>query len=862
MRRTKSAVLLFFLALVTMPAIVSAQTESRRSSSQRDTTVTAGFRYRASGLHELFFGSEYRDLWTSPIDVPILDMQNVAGGLTPTTAGGGFQTKSLRFRGNNGLLYGFRSVDKDPDVLPPGLEGTVIERLVQDQISSAHPVGPAIAAPLMEAAGILHTEPILLVLPDNAALGEFRERFAGTLGFFEARVTTEHATPFAGALEIIDSDELFNRIQAGADNRVDTRELLTARMFDLLIGDWDRHRGQWNWARFDEASVTRWVPIPEDRDQAFVRFDGLLLSMARTTTPQLVNFGDSYPDMLGLTWNGRELDRRFLVELDADVWDAVVSELQARLTDAVIDSAVAQMPLAFRRIDGMRLAHALKRRRDLLGEAAERFYELLAREVAVHGTDASELVTVDRNADGSVAMALLPVSGGSENNPFFQRTFLPDETSEIRVYLHGGDDRVVVGGDGSGTTLRFIGGAGNDVLIDSSSAGGIRLYTDDGDRSDGPSRVKVDRRTFVLPPKEKPTDLPPRDWGHMYRGVPWGGYGPDVGLFLGGGVHRIGYGFRHIPFASRVQVRTGYSTAGQTGRFDLSVQLHRSNSRVRAQLDARASGIEVLRFYGLGNETVLSGPNDNEYYRVKQIQYSVSPTLVMPVSTHVELSTGPTFWYSSTINQSGRFLATLPELYGAGKFGQVGWQAQAKIDSRDVPAAASRGVRLDLGGSLFPALWDVDSKYGEIHGVASTYFSATNAPLNPTLAVRAGGRKVWGHYPFQSAAYIGDASSVRLGRQNRYGGDASAYANAELRFKLSRIVLVLPGDVGLFALGDIGRTFLEGEESDRWHNALGGGVWISFLGPANTLSIAVARSEVGTSIEHQTSVYIQGGFAF
>ena len=29
------------------------------------------------------------------------------------------------------------------------------------------------------------------------------------------------------------------------------------------------------------------------------------------------------------------------------------------------------------------------------------------------------------------------------------------------------------------------------------------------------------------------------------------------------------------------------------------------------ELDARASGIEVLRFYGLGNETVITGPNDN-----------------------------------------------------------------------------------------------------------------------------------------------------------------------------------------------------------------------------------------------------------
>jgi hypothetical protein len=315
----------------------------------------------------------------------------------------------------------------------------------------------------MRAAGILHTEPRLVVLPDDAALGEFRERFAGTLGFFEERAITEHARPFAGALEIINSDELLIRVQRGPADRVDTRAFLAARLLDLLIGDWDRHRGQWTWARFGEEDVTYWTPIPEDRDQAFVRFDGLLLSLGRMTAPQLVNFGDYYPSMFGLTWNGRELDRRFLVELEAPVWDSVASALQARLTDAVIDSAVAQMPRAFRRIDGMRMAHALKSRRDQLGDAARRFYLLLAQEVAVNGTDAAERVAVERFSDGSVEVALSPTAAGLRNTAFFRRRFSPGETAEVRVYLHGGDDRALVVGDGSGITLRIIGGAGEDV---------------------------------------------------------------------------------------------------------------------------------------------------------------------------------------------------------------------------------------------------------------------------------------------------------------------------------------------------------------------------------------------------------------
>jgi hemolysin activation/secretion protein len=159
-------------------------------------------------------------------------------------------------------------------------------------------------------------------------------------------------------------------------------------------------------------------------------------------------------------------------------------------------------------------------------------------------------------------------------------------------------------------------------------------------------------------------------------------------------------------------------------------------------------------------------------------------------------------------------------------------------------------------GRVFPNLWDVESTFGEVHGHASTYLTAGGVPLQPTLALRAGGKKVWGDYPFQEAAFIGDARTVRLGRQNRYAGDAAVYGNAELRLDVGRVFLLLPARFGVFGLGDVGRVFLEGETSSTWHWAAGGGVWIAFLGRPNTLSLALAQSE------DKLAVYVSGGFAF
>jgi hypothetical protein len=86
--------------------------------------------------------------------------------------------------------------------------------------------------------------------------------------------------------------------------------------------------------------VAGWQPIPEDRDFAFSRYEGTVLAVARNWYPRWVVFGKRYPPMLGLTWQGWPLDRELLTELDKPAWDDIAADLQARLTDGVIDDAV------------------------------------------------------------------------------------------------------------------------------------------------------------------------------------------------------------------------------------------------------------------------------------------------------------------------------------------------------------------------------------------------------------------------------------------------------------------------------------------------------------------------------------------
>ena len=75
--------------------------------SPRIETLAPGPRYEAGWLTRFFLGSQWRDLWTTPIEAPVLDLQSFDGGLRPERRGGGQQTTSLRLQSGNGHTWSF-----------------------------------------------------------------------------------------------------------------------------------------------------------------------------------------------------------------------------------------------------------------------------------------------------------------------------------------------------------------------------------------------------------------------------------------------------------------------------------------------------------------------------------------------------------------------------------------------------------------------------------------------------------------------------------------------------------------------------------------------------------------------------------
>ena len=134
------------------PAAFTAQTQPDSA------LVTVGRHYKKSGLHNLFFGKHYRELWATPVSLPVFKMDRAFGGLKPVSLGGGFQTTSLTLKNKEGRPYVLRSIDKDPiKTLPPFLRKTFIVNVIRDQTSAGNPFASLVVPELSEAAaGLLH----------------------------------------------------------------------------------------------------------------------------------------------------------------------------------------------------------------------------------------------------------------------------------------------------------------------------------------------------------------------------------------------------------------------------------------------------------------------------------------------------------------------------------------------------------------------------------------------------------------------------------------------------------------------------------------------------------------------------------
>ncbi|GAB3535240.1 hypothetical protein GCM10027443_23850 [Pontibacter brevis] len=440
-------------------------------------TVKAGKHYKRGFLHRIFWGSHYRPVWDAPVTVPVFNMDTLKGGLKFEKLGGGFQTTSMTLSDSNGFTYALRTLDKDPvTVIPAFWRNTFVANVLRDQISAINPYGALTVPPMAAAAGIPHSSPKLYYIPPGyKALGEHEERFSDRLFMLEEKFDDKNTlTPALGdAVDIDGSGTVLNNRYSEDDTFIDQVAFGKARLLDILIHDWDRHEGQWEWAQYKVEGDRIYRPIPKDRDNVYYRFqDGIIpwLFSRNWGIRKFESFDDEFNDVYALTINSEFIDKRALSELTRQQFDSLAKELQTAITDEVIEQAVRQFPDSVYQLVGESTKRKLINRRNNLPKAAAEFYEILAKEVLVVGNDKEDEFEVKRLNDEETEVT---VRRKSDDKVTYHRVFKRAETDLITLHGLAGDDEFKVSGEvNKGIKIEIYGGRGEDEIKDTSKVGG------------------------------------------------------------------------------------------------------------------------------------------------------------------------------------------------------------------------------------------------------------------------------------------------------------------------------------------------------------------------------------------------------
>ena len=309
--------------------------------------ATAGRQYAQHGdAYKALMGPHHRAVWAAPVRVPVLRLATAGPGtgpLLPTKLGGGFQSTSLTLRAPDSQLFVIRSLDKDPArILPEFYQKTFVANFLRDGTSAGNPYAALVVTPLAQALGVPHTHPRILYVPaeaDNLGSAEANARLRGKLVLLEEKYVGDQVRSplLPEARRFIDDEDARKLLYTDPRTRVDQPALLRARLLDVLIGDWDRHAGQWQWGvrpnpRRPDGQLL--VAVPKDRDQVFFRMsDGAVtwLLTRKFAVRHLVTFKRRYHDIPALTGQGRHVDHRGLNALTQSDFASAAQFAQARL---------------------------------------------------------------------------------------------------------------------------------------------------------------------------------------------------------------------------------------------------------------------------------------------------------------------------------------------------------------------------------------------------------------------------------------------------------------------------------------------------------------------------------------------------
>ncbi|MBC6997316.1 metallophosphatase [Cytophaga sp. FL35] len=791
-----------------------------------------------SGFYKWLWGDHYRAIYSRKIEAPVLQIDEMPYNVRPISEGGGTQSRSLRLIDDNENEYTLRALRKsalrflqtnaiDDHYVIDYLDDTVAERILLDFYTTAHPYAPFAMNDLSKTLGVLHANPKIYYVPKQDRLGIYNEDYGDALFMLEEHAGDENKDfgTFGKPDDILSTHDLRFELRESKEAFVDEASFIRARLFDMLVGNWDRHQDQWRWAEFEtEDGRKRYEAIPRDWDQAFPKYDGPLIALLKFSFPILRKMESYDTDVKNAKWfnlSGYPLDKAFIKKATWDDWKTQVSFIQENLTDEGIESAFATLPEEAQDNSIETIKKYLKARRDGLESIAKSYYDYMKKFETVIGTEDNDEFLITRKSNGETHISII------QDSVVFENSYFADQTKEIWIYgLDGNDKFTVTGKDTKLIDLKIIGGKKNDTY-DFRSVKKVKLYD-----------YKSKNNTVVNPKSKKwltdSYDVNTYDYQkrkyHQNILYPSAGYDGDTGFRLGLEDRFTTYGLANNPFRAQHTFGAEYYFATNGFSVDYNGEFAHVFQNWNLGLDLRYTSPNfTMNYFGEGNDTRYDTSLDRDFNRVRIRQWKVAPYLVHGTGGS-KFHISPALESFDVSDDNDRFVGQAfaanndvfeRQVYASA---EVGYSYENKND----PSFPNRAMDFDLVAGYKSSISGEDNRFGYIKpSIALIY------PLHPSgiavIATKLAGETILGdNYEFYHGALAGGNQSLRAYRNERFNGKSAFYQSTDLRVGISRFrTNFVPLQLGVSAGFDYGRVWLEEDNSSPWKNNFGGSVWVT-----------------------------------
>lgn len=818
---------------------------------------------KRSGIYKALWGEHYRDDYATKIKIKTALLDTLYGGLTPLRKGGGHQTNSLRLVNKDGRQFALRSAKKSAlrfiqyflfktEYLEPEVEDTYFVQLLQDYWTTANPFGALTIADLADAIEVLHPNPEVYYIPKQKALGVYNEDYGNSIYFIEERLSDgqEDVASLGAGDKIINTLKLFEELRHKDDVSIDERLYIRTRLFDNLIGDWDRHADQWKWSETqDENGKMHYKPIPRDRDQVYSDFDGFILGALTTLTPPLrfmQRYDASYNHVKWYNDAGDDVDLAILKNHTRKDWIEEALFIKANITEEVIEEAFANLPPEMDKEKVARVKRALRGRLDNIEDNAINLYEYLAKCILITGTDRQDKFIITRMPNGKTRIVGERHTTEEMGEVFWDVTYDRSDTKEIWIYGLADKDYFTIEGEGKKNIhIKIIGGNGNDTY-EATNQKNVKVYDH-----------KSSENTFETPIKKMLSDnydlntyyfkKHRRDLSNI---TPLLGFDPDDGLGLGAMYNYQKNSLVRNPFTDEHHIGLTYFFETNSINAEYSGEFAYIFDKVNFGLEARYSSPSYTdNFFGFGNETIdFEDEFGRDFNRVRTEQISIMPSLIFRGYQGSLITLGIRYDNYEIENTADRFIAQAgidPTNFDGQNFGSI--EASYEYDNlKDaIVSKAGLGAKLTLG---YTSNLSNSNNFGYLIPEARIATKLDNRG-RIVLASKVKSQINFGnHFEFYQGATIGGNDGLRGFRNERFTGKRSFYHSTDVRVSLGRLRnSIIPITIGAYGGFDYGRVWIENDTSDEWHTSPGGGLYFK-IGGFTAFNLAYFDSDDGARL--------------